>query len=638
MASVVGLLFAVPLACCAAEHGYLGGEVCAGCHKQIAAAQAGTAMARTWQGSQAQQLPADYSEAHAEGPEPVIDYVVKRAVHGLEYVVQMPNRQPVKFPVQITMGGERHGLSFLVRVADIEGSSLPRAPLVETRYLHDAPQNRLALSPGFPLEKPSTYETALGRVLSPQFEKKCLTCHGEPRDHSAHPDRGVTCENCHGPGQPHLLALSRKSPDVSIDSVNKGILNPAKLPIQEQMQPCSPCHAGFSNVVDPMPDDLLISDQVTALSNSECWRQTAGRITCTNCHNPHQDARRAVLVARSEKTCLACHTANVRQHPALCPLNRSTGCVGCHMPEVTDQPPFAISDHWIRVHPEQNVRVTENLAAWRSTVSPKHLYLRMITMDDPSKAESIRQQLLSGASFFDLARANSSDASTAVNGGFLGDLDAGQLDPAWSKAALALQPGEISGIIEVRGKYVILQRMPRNFREEAELRFNKAMELRKQEKRDESVRELLEALKIYPRLLRALTYLGVTYGEAGNPQTGAAILTMATRLYPQDAGAHFNLGIADGALGKQEEIAEYKRALEINPDLVLAYLNLGAALYAKGEYENAIQVYREGINVNPLVASLHYSLSIALQQRNDTQTAKDELALAVKIDPTLAKR
>jgi tetratricopeptide (TPR) repeat protein len=327
------------------------------------------------------------------------------------------------------------------------------------------------------------------------------------------------------------------------------------------------------------------------------------------------------------------------RHAALCPVNRSTGCVGCHMPDATDQPPFAISDHWIRVHPEQNVAVGQHLPAWRSTVPPKHVYLRMIAINDQPKADLIRQQLLSGASFFELARANSTDASTSVNGGFLGDLDVSQLDPAWSKAALALEPGEVSNVIEVRGKYVILQKMPRNFREAAEFRFNNAMDLRKQGKRDESAHELLEALKIYPRLLRAFTYLGVTYGEAGNPQTGAGILTLATRLYPQDAGAHFNLGIAYGALGRQqEEIAEYKRALEINPDLVLAYLNLGAALYTKGEYENAMQVYREGINVNPLVASLHYSLSIALQQRNNSQEAKDELALALKIDPNLAKR
>jgi predicted CXXCH cytochrome family protein len=630
MNSVVRLLLLLPLVCTAAENSYIGRTACAGCHKQIAETQVHTAMARTWQGPETKQLPANYSEAHAEGPAPPIDYQIKRTAQNFTFQVRMPERQPVNFPIETIMGGERHGLSFLSRVPDIEGTTLPRAPLVETRYLHYAPQNRLELSPGFPPEKPTTYETGVGRVLSPQFEKKCFTCHGAPRTSGTHADSGVTCESCHGPGQLHLLALAKKSAD-------KGILNPAKLATPDQMRPCSQCHAGFSTVVDPMPDDLLISDQVTALSNSECWRQSGGRITCTNCHNPHRDARREVLVARSEKTCLACHSANVTEHAALCPVSRDAGCVGCHMPDETSSPPFIISDHWIRVSQKHLAPVSQHQDAWHSTVQPKYLYLRMIMIDDRTKAESIRQQLLSGASFFELARTNSTDANTSVNGGFLGDLDTSQLDPAWSRAALALQPGEISEIIDVRGKYVMLQRMPRNFREEAEERFKKAMDLRKDGKREESAHELLEALKIYPRLLRALTYLGVTYGEAGNPQTGAAILTITTRLYPQDAGAHFNLGIAYGALGKREEMDEYKRALEINPDLVLVYLNLGAALYAKGEYDNAIQIYREGINVNPLVASLHYSLSIALEHQNNTQQAKNEMALALKIDPDVGK-
>ena len=586
-------------------------------------------MAQSWQGATGKQLPSGYEQTHSEGPDPAIDYLIRRTGSGFDFQVHLPGRDEAKFPVEVTMGGTRHGLSFLARVHSIQGLTLERAPLVETRYLYYAPENKLALSPGFPPEKPATYETALGRVLSPGFERKCLSCHGEPRTANPHADAGVTCESCHGPGQPHLVALSRKVAD-------KAILNPGKLPVAEQMRPCSQCHAGFSTVQDPLPADLLISDQVTALSNSECWRQSAGRITCVNCHNPHQDAPREIVEARSEKTCLGCHASGVQQHAGLCPVNRTSGCVGCHMPDTKEEPPFVIADHWIRVHPEQHVSTPKELPQWHSQVTPRHLFLRVIVLDDAAKAADIRAQLASGGSFFDLARANSTDKASAMNGGFLGDLETAQLDPAWSTAALRLQPGEVSEVINAQSKYFIVQRLPRNFREDAETHFSKAMDLRKQGSRQQAAAELLEALKIYPHFLRALTWLGVTYAEAGNPQTGAGILGVAIRLYPNDAGAHFNLGIAYGALDNQDEIAEYKRALEIDPDLVLAYLNLGGALYTKGRYDEAIQVYREGININPLTASLHYSLSLALERQNKLQEAQAEMALARKIDPKVA--
>jgi predicted CXXCH cytochrome family protein len=375
---------------------------------------------------------------------------------------------------------------------------------------------------------------------------------------------------------------------------------------------------------------------VTALKNSECWRESVGGITCTNCHDPHKDAPRPVLVARAEETCLECHRATVTNHAGLCPVNRITGCVGCHMPNQI-RGAFVIAEHWIRVHPEQKVKAAAHNRAWRSTITPTHLYLRMIVLNDREKASLIREQLLSGGSFFELARANSIDPSTAANGGYVGDLETSQLDLGWSAAALKLQPGEISDPVEANEKYFIVQRMPRNFREEAQTIFDKAMELRKQGKQQESINELLEALKIYPRLLRALTWLGAAYGQGGNAAVSAGILTIATQLYPQDAGAHFNLGIAYGVMGKDDELAEYKRTIEIDPDYVPAYLNWGGALYAKRQYEEAIQLYRQGINVNPLNASLHYSLSMALEQQNKTQEAKDEMTLALKIDPNVGK-
>jgi Flp pilus assembly protein TadD len=261
----------------------------------------------------------------------------------------------------------------------------------------------------------------------------------------------------------------------------------------------------------------------------------------------------------------------------------------------------------------------------------------MIVTGDRSTAEQLRQQIVSGGSFFELARAHSIDSKTAANGGFAGDLTVAGLDSPLGAAASLLQPAALSNIIEDKGKFFLLQRMPRNFREDGEAVFNKAMDLRAQGQRQQSAAELIEALKIYPHLLRALTYLGITYGETGNPATGAAILTLATRLYPQDAGAHYNLGIALGAMGKEEEVAEYRRALDIDGDQVLVYLNLGAALYAKGQYEEAVKVYRDGIRVNPLIASLHYSLGVALGQQGKSVEAQQEIALASKIDPNVGK-
>ena len=347
----------------AGENGYLGSDVCAGCHKEIAKTQAQTKMRLTWQGVGTTQLPATFVEKHSEGPDPAIQYTAQRASGKTTYRVEMPGQPALEFPVETTVGGKRHALTFLFRVPSIGGSPLPRAPLVEGRYIHSVLENGLALELGFPEEKPANYETGFGRVLTPSLEKRCFSCHTGPRTLGTRVETGVACESCHGPGQAHLAALGAHSQDL-------GILNPDKLPVAEQFRPCSQCHAGSGFLEDPLAGNLLISDQVTALKNSECWRQTEGQITCTNCHNPHEDASRLVLVQRTEKTCLRCHSAAVKERAGLCPVNRVSGCAGCHMPYQIHGA-FHLANHWIAVHPEQKVKVGPINPAWRSTVTPK---------------------------------------------------------------------------------------------------------------------------------------------------------------------------------------------------------------------------------------------------------------------------
>ncbi len=173
------VLFLSPLL--RAADGYLGSDVCAGCHKAIAATQAQTNMRNTWQPIATDQLAPHYLERYEEGPAPVIKYRVQRTGDKAQYQVQMPGQPVLDYPVEGIIGGRRHGVTFLYRVPEFEGSPLPRTPLIEGRYIHSTLFKGLALELGFPEDKPTTIETGFGRVLTPSLEKRCLACHPAPR-------------------------------------------------------------------------------------------------------------------------------------------------------------------------------------------------------------------------------------------------------------------------------------------------------------------------------------------------------------------------------------------------------------------------------------------------------------------------
>jgi len=63
-------------------------------------------------------------------------------------------------------------------------------------------------------------------------------------------------------------------------------------------------------------------------------------------------------------------------------------------------------------------------------------------------ARSLRQQILEGADFAALATQYSQDPGSAVQGGDLGFFERGQMVAAFDQAAFALEPGEISEVVE----------------------------------------------------------------------------------------------------------------------------------------------------------------------------------------------
>jgi len=615
----------------AAESGYLGSTVCARCHKDVAATQAKTRMAQTWQGTTFSALPRPYSSAQREGPAPPIEYRARREGDEIQYAVTAPGLGDFSAPVSVAVGGTRQGVSFMVRVEQIGNLPIARPALVQTRFQHSALIRGLALSPGLPSEKPSDLETALGLALSPQFESNCLTCHGKPIAENTH-ETGVQCESCHGPGEGHLRAVGSGG---AVETHNLGIVNPKRLPPAGKMAVCESCHRGFSPMSDPTPDDLLISNQTNALKNSECWRQSGGNFSCVSCHNPHDDRTRDQVVADSVRTCLQCHAASGRQHAAICPVNRVSGCTECHMPRRA-KAWFQKSDHWIRVYPDGKIYKSQQ--AWKSEVTPKRLYLRMIATSDGEKAREASTKLAAGGDFFSVAAEYSSD-ETAPGGGFLCDLANEDLNPAWAASAVRLKGGETSDVISGAGQHFIIQRVERNFKIAAARHFDKAMELRATGKKADAKNELLASLRIYPRFIRALTWLGVTFAEEGNSERAMAVLRLATQLDPADPGARFNLAVALEASGQVAEAeAVYRKANELEPDLVPVYLNLGGLLLNQEKIGEARDVFKQGLQVNPLSAMLYYNLSQLEQKAGRREEAERALKLSIRLDPRMKNR
>src|ERR1035441_807394 len=74
-----------------------------------------------------------------------------------------------------------------------------------------------------------------------------------------------------------------------------------------------------------------------------------------------------------------------------------------------------------------------------------------------AKASEIRQKILQGADFADLARAESNDSGSSAKGGDLGFLARGQTVPSFEDAAFALPTGEVSQPVKTAYGYHIIQ-------------------------------------------------------------------------------------------------------------------------------------------------------------------------------------
>ncbi len=116
--------------------------------------------------------------------------------------------------------------------------------------------------------------------------------------------------------------------------------------------------------------------------------------------------------------------------------------------------------------------------------------------DAQNRLEQLRQRIVGGDDFGDLARANSEDTATATNGGALGWASPGDFDPRFEEAMTTLKPGETSAPFQSSFGWHIVQVMERRDHDNTrEFQRNQAREAIRQRKIEEQTQIWLRGLR-----------------------------------------------------------------------------------------------------------------------------------------------
>ncbi len=109
-------------------------------------------------------------------------------------------------------------------------------------------------------------------------------------------------------------------------------------------------------------------------------------------------------------------------------------------------------------------------------------------------------------------------------------------------------------------------------------------------------------------------------------------------LTPDSAQLNNNLGFALAAQGNTQQAIElYQRALQLEPNYPVALTNLGCVYTETGNPEKAVELHKKAIALNPTLALAHYNLASAYGKLGRHNEAMQEFKKALELYPDLTE-
>ncbi|HEY0457988.1 MAG TPA: tetratricopeptide repeat protein [Pyrinomonadaceae bacterium] len=192
---------------------------------------------------------------------------------------------------------------------------------------------------------------------------------------------------------------------------------------------------------------------------------------------------------------------------------------------------------------------------------------------------------------------------------------------------------ERRGVTEaISNEVIFAQSVPR----EAEKYFENALKKLKDEKHDEAVAELENALKIFPEYFLALEKIGYEYLSKSKFAEAEGAFSKALQVNAQSFSAKSGLGIAEYKLGKRAEAAKtLEESIALNQSSVNSYLFLGKIYRELKDFEKAETNLKKARELSKnKVADVHWELALLYYYNlNRPAAAADELELYLKAKP-----
>ncbi|HEY9864131.1 MAG TPA: tetratricopeptide repeat protein, partial [Candidatus Obscuribacterales bacterium] len=146
-----------------------------------------------------------------------------------------------------------------------------------------------------------------------------------------------------------------------------------------------------------------------------------------------------------------------------------------------------------------------------------------------------------------------------------------------------------------------------------------------------------KTLEQNPNHVHAYFALAMAYGQLGETKRAIALYQRVIQLQPNLANAYNNLGCLlfakndyDGALEVWNKSLTYNQTETEN---ALTYNNIGQVLAAQGKIKEAIQSYRQALETKEDFTLAYTNLAKILQQQNQHQNAVYYLQKVIKLEP-----